>query len=112
MHGATDYTIEELSEMLVDQILKEQFLSKENLRPKIAAFIKAFVNLKNIPKNYNKYESKSKRAARVRTIEKETAEKKFWLNLVRILDPDNMNKYYKQQDAMLVAKGFKDIDNF
>lgn len=110
MPGATDYTIEELSEMLVDQILKEQFLSKENLRPKIAAFIKAFVNLKNVPKNYNKYESKTKRAARVRFIEKGIAEKKFWHNIVQLLDPDNMQKYYKQQDAMLVAKGFKDID--
>lgn len=109
MPGATDYTIEELSEMLVDQILKEQFLSKENLRPKIAAFIKAFVNLKNIPKNYNKYESKTKRAARVRAIEKEVAEKKFWMTTVQLLDPDNMQKYYKQQDAMLVAKGFKEI---
>lgn len=109
MAGATDYTIEELSEMLVNQILKEQFLSKENLRPKIAAFIKAFVNLKNMPKNYNKYESKTKRAARVRAIEKEKAESRFWMNIVQLLDPDNMQKYYKQQDAMLVAKGFKEV---
>jgi hypothetical protein len=109
MSGATDYTIEELSEMLVDSILKEQFLSKDNLRPKVQAFIKAFVNLKNIPKNYNKYESRTKRAARLRWIEKCNAECKFWQSIVAILDPDNMQKYYKQQDAMLVAKGFKDI---
>lgn len=110
MPGATDYTIEELSEMLVDQILKEQFLSKENLRPKIAAFIKAFVNLKNIPKNYNAYESNTKRAARVRTIEQKDAEIKYWLSVVRVIDPDNMEKHYKQCGAMLVAKGFKTVD--
>lgn len=110
MPGATDYTIEELSEMLVDQILNEQFLSKENLRPKIAAFIKAFVNLKNVPKNYNGYESKTKQAARLRALEQRATEIKFWHNIVQLLDPDNMQKYYKQQDAMLVAKGFKDID--
>ena len=107
--GATDYSIEELAEMLIDSILKEQFLSKDNLRPKVEAFIKAFVNLKNVPKNYNAYENKTKRAARIRAIEKTQVEAKFWKDMVLLLDPDNMQKYFKQQKAMLVAKGFKEV---
>lgn len=79
------------------------------MRPKVAAFIKAFVNLKKIPTNYNAYESKTKAAKRLRTLEQRDAEIKFWLNIVRILDPENMEKYYKQQKAMLVAKGFLEI---
>ena len=35
--------------------------SKENLSPKVEAFIKAFVNLKNVPKNYNAYDNDTKR---------------------------------------------------
>jgi hypothetical protein len=107
--GERNYTIEELATMLTEQILNEQFLSKEKLHPIISAFIKAFVDLKNVPKNYNAYESKSKAAARLRTIEQRGAEIKFWLTIVQTLDPDNMQKYFKQQEAMLVAKGFKKV---
>jgi hypothetical protein len=109
MNTHQDYTVDQLSEMLIDSILKEQFLNKENLKPKVAAFIKAFVNLKKVPKNYNAYESKSVQAKRLRTIEQRGAEIKFWQSIVHTLDPDNMERYFKQHKAMLVSKGFMQI---
>lgn len=104
--GARDYSIDDLADMLTNQILHEQFLSRESVRPKVAAFIRAFVNLKNIPKNYNAYASKTKTAKRLRAVEKEHEEAVYWKNIVRLLDPDNMDKHYEGCTKMLIVKGF------
>lgn len=104
-----DYTVAELADMLTEQILGEQFLSKEKISPKVEAFIKAFVNLKNVPKNYNAYESKSAQARRLRAIEQKGYEIKFWREIVKELAPNDIDKYYKQHQAMLVSKGFKEV---
>lgn len=109
--GERDYSIDDLADMLTTQILQEQFLSKESIRPKVVAFIRAFVNLKNIPKDYNGYVSKSQNAKRLRALEKERAEHHYWRQLVRVLDPDNIDKHYQQCAKMLIAKGFKEDDN-
>ena len=105
-----NYTIEELAEMLVDSILKEPFLNKETLVPVVKAQIKTMVDLKNIPKDYNKQVSPSKDAKRLRTIEQKDCEIQFWHNIVKGLAPEKMPEFYKQQLAMLVTKGFIEVD--
>lgn len=101
-----NYTIEELSEMIVEAILSEQFLNKQVLVPKVQALIKTMVDLKNVPKNYNSYTSISREAKRLRTIEQRGKETKFWMNIVKGLDGNNMETYYKQQEEMLIENGF------
>lgn len=103
---AHDYTIDELADLLTSQILQEQFISKESIRPKVKAFIKAFVNLKNMPQNYNKLVSKTKDANRLRAVEKEHEEAVYWKNLVRLIDPDNMQTHYENCKKTLINKGF------
>lgn len=105
-----NYTVDELSEMIVDSILQEQFLNKKTLVPKVKALIKTAVDLKNTPKNYNQIASPSKDAKRLRSLEQKDCEIKFWVNIIRGLVPDEqMQKYYLQQEAMLVTKGFKEV---
>ena len=101
-----NYTIDELSEMIVDAILSEQFLNKAVLIPKVRALIKTMVDLKNVPKNYNSYTSISREAKRLRTIEQRGKEVKFWMNIVKELDVLNMEAYYKRQEEMLISEGF------
>ncbi|MES2004317.1 MAG: hypothetical protein V4450_07335 [Bacteroidota bacterium] len=106
MPGERNYTIDELADMMVDAVLSESILNKQTLVPKVRALIKTMVDLKNTPRNYDAKESKSTAARRLRTIEQKDAEIKFWLKIVRELDGDNIEKHFKQQKAMLVAKGF------
>lgn len=102
-----NYSIQQLAEIFVDAILSETFLNKETLTPRIEALIKRFVDLKNIPKNYNDYESKTDRARRVRTIEKRGEEVRFWREQVKILvGEDAIQEYYKKADEHLAEKGF------
>ena len=105
-----NYTIEELSEMIVEAILSEQFLNKQVLVPKVQALIKTMVDLKNVPKNYNSYTSISREAKRLRTIEQRGKEVKFWMNIVKDLDANNMDNYYKRQEEMLIKNGFLSPD--
>lgn len=107
--GARNYSIDQLTDQFVSAILAEQFLSKEKLKPIIQSWIKVFVDLKKVPKDYNNIPKKNVHAQRLRTIEQKDAQIKFWLTIVREIDPDNMSKHYKQQEAMLVAKGFKEV---
>jgi len=105
-----NYTVEELAEMIVDSVLSEQFLNKQILVPKVQALIKTMVDLKNVPKNYNSYTSISKEAKRLRTIEQRGKEVKFWMNIVKELDANNMDDYYKRQEEMLIENGFLSIE--
>ena len=101
-----NYTIEELAEIIVESILSEQFLNRKTLVPKVAALIRTTVDLKNTPKNYNAYETKTSQAQRLRTIEQRGLEIRFWHDLVKRIDACNMENHYKQKDAFLAEKGF------
>jgi len=107
MSGEKNYTIEELSAMIVDTVLEEKILNRQTLLPRVQALVKTMVDLKNVPKNYNAYESKTTAARRLRTIEQKDCELKFWLALVKKMDPDNMEHYYKQSLDHLIEKGFR-----
>lgn len=106
-----NYTTEELAELIVDTVLHENMLNKKELLPKVHALVKTMVDLKNVPRNYNAYVSPNKNAARLRTIEQKTLEIKFWRDLVKQLDPDRIQEYYKQHYELMVKYGFKSYDN-
>lgn len=101
-----NYDLDQLAEMLVDAFLSETHLNKQVLVPKCRALIRTMVDLKNVPKNYNQYVKPNKNADRLRALEQRGAEIKYWLNIVRTLDPENMQKYYDGSEAMLIEKGF------
>ncbi len=107
MKTTQNYSMDELAELLVTDILKETFFRKETLLPKVKAWLKHAIDLKNTPKNYNAYESPSKAAIRLRTIEQKNAEIIFWRDIVKELDGRNMQTHYDNQEKMLKEKGFK-----
>jgi len=102
----SNYTIDELTEMLVDSILEESYMNKQQLLPKVKTFIVAFVQLKNQPKIADPINPNKMDALKL-TILKREAERSFWLNLVRTLAPDKIQEYYRQSDAFLKEKGFE-----
>lgn len=106
MKTEQNFSMDELAAMLVEEIMAEPILRRDTLLPKIKVWLKGMVDLKNVPKNYNAYESKKKQAIRLRTIEQKDAEIKFWLAIVRNLDKDNIEQHYKDQEQMLRDKGF------
>lgn len=101
-----NYDLDQLAEMFVDAFLSETHLNKAVLVPKCRALIRTMVDLKNVPKNYNQYVKPNKNADRLRALEQRGIEVKFWLNIVRQLDPNNMEKYYQMSKDHLADKGF------
>lgn len=106
MKTTQNYSMEDLAELLVKATLEETFLKRETLIPKFKAIIKTMIDLKNVPKNYNSYESKTTQARRLRTIEQKDAEIKFWLRIVKEIDGVNIEKHYRDSQSMLIEKGF------
>jgi hypothetical protein len=107
--GEVNLSNDELAELFVTSMLEDGVLNKADLLVKAKAWMKSFSVLRSIPKDYNAMPKKNVNAQRLRTIEIKDAEAKFWHNLVKEIDPDNMEKYYKQQRAMRVARGFEDV---
>lgn len=99
---------DEFSNLVIDCINDEPFFRKEVLIPKVRALLAGF-NVNINTSNYNRKETKSDTAKRLRALEQKQQEIKFWLGIVRDLSTDEqMDKYYLQQEAMLVSKGFKE----
>ena len=99
-------TVDDLTDMLIEKILQETYLSKEVLNPLVKSFVKAFVDLKNVPTDYNKIESPTLQARRLRTIEQRDIQIKYWIDAVKSLDGDNIKKYYDEQNDLLKKRGF------
>lgn len=101
--------LEELSQIIIECINNEPFFRKEILIPKVRALMVGF-NINLNTSNYNRKENKSDAAKRLRALEQKQHEIKFWLDIVKGLsNEEQMNRYYLQQEAMLVTKGFKEI---
>jgi len=100
--------LEEISKLIIDCINNEQFFEKKVLIPKVRAILAGFnVNL-NLA-NYSKEESPSDAAKRLRALEQKNHEIKFWLSIIKnISTEEQMSRYYLEQEAMLVSKGFKE----
>jgi hypothetical protein len=97
-------TFNDLSELIVKAINDEPFFNKETLIPKVRAIMKGF-HLNMNPTNYNKIESPSESARRLRAIEVNYQEKLFWKTKCTELCKDNIKQLYAELDAYILSKG-------
>ncbi len=102
-------SFDDFSKIVIDCINDEPFFRKEILIPKVRALMAGF-NVNVNTANYNKKETKSNTVKRLRALEQKNHEIKFWLSIVKEFSTEEqMKKYYLQQEAMLVTKGFKEV---
>jgi hypothetical protein len=96
---------DDLSKLIIDAIQEEQFFNKETLIPKVKAILKGFrANVASA--NYNKIEKPSESARRLRTLEIRQMEINFWKSVVIKTDPENIEKYFSELDALYIENGF------
>lgn len=97
-----DLRVEDISNMIVDAVLSETYLNKENLKTKIYSMLKIWVKKQN---NF-----KPRKTADVNkllwTIQKEKLEAKFWYEKVKQLIPkEELENLYKEQKFILLSEG-------
>lgn len=96
---------ETLSKLIIDAIEQEQFFNKETLIPKVRAILKGFsVNI-NASK-YNRIETPSDAARRLRSLEQKDIEVKYWHDLVKTRCPNEIQRFYDLLDIKLEDAGF------
>lgn len=98
----------EVSQLIIESIEQEQFFNKETLVPKVKAILRGF-NLNLSITNYDKVRSPSEIAKLIRSFERVDKEMNYWKQLVRKLDPNNIQKYYTEVDSLKRDWGFTDI---
>ena len=99
---------EELSQIIVTAINDEPFFTKDVLIPKIVAILKGFKASINATK-YNKIESPSDAARRLRAIESTNLEMRFWKEKIKeILGGEEYIKpLYDELKDLRIKNGFK-----
>lgn len=103
-----DNSIEELTDLLIKEILEETYLSKETLTPKVTSFIKSFVHLKNKPSlSVSPTNERTKRW--MDSIMHKDTEHKFWKSIVKERFPDELDKFNAEIDKIIFEK---QIDGF
>lgn len=90
----------DVANIIYEAIEAEPHLSKPRLIPVIVAVIKAYIKA-NSSVIVSPKESRIKHHA-----ERKEAESRWWMELVRKLDPDNMDQHYKNQTKHLVNLGY------
>lgn len=92
---------EELSYIIVDSVLSENYLNRDSLTVKIKTILKAF-NLKLNQNNYTK-EKPSKTGRLIRAVELQNIECEFWKNQFRDIsaEQDILIAYEKLNDLRL-----------
>lgn len=90
----------DVANIIYEAIEAEPHLNKPRLIPVIVAVIKAYIkanaNVIVSPKE-NKYRYWA---------DKKEAESRWWMELARKLDPDNMEQHYKEQNKHLANLGY------
>lgn len=100
-----DLTYEDLSKLIIEAVEQENFFTKDVLVPKVKAILRGFrVNLNS--SKYKEIDSPSESQKRIRALEKVDHEMKFWRELVRNLDKDNIDSHYSNCDKMCKEYGF------
>lgn len=99
-----DLSFDELSKLIIAAIEDEQYFNKEVLIPKIRAIMKGFSLNLNVTR-YNKIETPSDSAKRLRSIEINTFEKKFWQQKCKILLGEKIKAYYEELEEALYKEG-------
>ena len=101
---------QELSNLVVTAIEEEQFFRKDVLVPKVKAILSGFqFNLNAV--RYNKIESPSDAAKRLKKLQEREIENLFWKNVVRNIDDKNKKKHYKDCDEYLKSYGLEKSSN-
>jgi len=100
-------SFEELSELIVSAINDEPFFTKEVLIPKVRAILRGF-NANINATHYNRIESPSDAARRLRSIEVNRIEKNFWKTKCQDLvgGSDFMQSLYEELNLHLTYKGY------
>lgn len=98
---AHDLSLDEISERLIDAILNEQYINKENLHKIIKPILKIWL------KKTDEFKSqKASKSQLQKTIENRGLQQKFWLNKFReIIGEDNMQPYYDELQEILIKEG-------
>jgi len=97
--------LDDISERLVDAILSDNILSKEELIPKCRSILKAWVNAYDRPVNYDNI--KTDKGVLQRTIEQRGFEKEFWKNkLSSLIGKEKMKEEYAEINKELEIKGY------
>lgn len=105
-----DNTIDDMTDLLIKDILDETYLSKDNLKPKINAFIKHMVHNKNKPNTSAKAPTNDRTKKWMDSIQKKDMEQKFWRNLVKFNFPNEIEKFdIKLDNELLNIDGFGNV---
>lgn len=98
----------EFSVLIADTILKEASTNRVTLLSKIEAIVNHMIDQKMVPRNYNTYVTKRKKAKWIAAILKGECELRFWKQAVIGLDPNNIQNYYDGLKKNLEESGFGD----
>jgi hypothetical protein len=112
--GKTNYHImsknknisyDNLSKLIISAIEDEQFFNKETLIPKVRAILSGFKANVNLSR-YNKIESPTDAAKRLRSLEAKHMEATFWKDKVKALVGEKIEGYYYELDQLREQYGF------
>lgn len=109
MRGESQSSFEELSKLIITAIESEQFFNKQTLIPKVKAILQGFKMDINAS-NYNKIDTPSETAKKIRMLEELDKTVSFWrLELKNIVK--DMSPYYNKLDTLRESWGFSPIKN-
>lgn len=98
-----DLSLDEIAERLIDAILNEQYINKENLHKIIRPILKVWLKKTDGFKG-----QKASKCQLQKTIENRGIQQKFWLDKFReIIGKENMQPYYDELDKILRDEGYK-----
>ena len=100
----TSPSFDELSTLIISSIEQEQFFRKDILVPKVRALLSAF-KINVAAAKYNKIETPTESARRLRELEMRNCECVFWKRKVMDMVND-IQPYYELLDKYLEENGF------
>lgn len=100
---AHDIKLDDIAERIIDAVLNEPILNRENLHNLIRPILKIW--LKGTDSFRRQKAPKSKLQI---TIEQRDIEKRFWHNKLKdFIGRENIQKYYDELNDILIKEGYK-----
>lgn len=100
---AYDLSLDEIANRIIDAILNERHINKENLHKLIRPILKIWI--KQVNQFRKQRASKSKLQS---TIENRGIQQQFWKEKFKnLVGEKNMQPYYNELDSILIKEGFK-----
>ena len=86
--------------------MDEPLFNREKLIPKVKAILKAWINVQDMPTNYD--EPKTESGKLLKTVNQRGLEREFWrMKYIELIGEENMRKHYDELDKKLTELGFK-----